>query len=93
MGASVALAARRRGDDVTGWDPDPAALAAAVEREAVSAAGSLEDAVGAAELVVVAAPIAQLATTVAAALAASGDATIANSGLWFLFRRQRCPSS
>ena len=23
MGTSVALAARRRGDDVAGWDPDP----------------------------------------------------------------------
>ncbi len=80
MGASVALAARRRGDEVIGWDPDPAALAAAVERGAVSAAGSLEDAVGAAELVVVAAPIAQLATTVAAALAASGDATVTDIG-------------
>jgi prephenate dehydrogenase len=80
MGASVALAARRRGDEVTGWDPDPAALAAAVEREAVSAAGSLEDAVAGAELVVVAAPIAQLAPTVAAALAASGDATVTDIG-------------
>ncbi|MGH3003899.1 MAG: NAD(P)-binding domain-containing protein, partial [Gaiellaceae bacterium] len=38
MGASVALAAARRGDRVAGWDPDPAALAAAVERGAVEAA-------------------------------------------------------
>jgi prephenate dehydrogenase len=80
MGASVALAARSRGDDVVGWDPYPAALAAAVEREAVSAAGSLEDAVAGAELVVVAAPIAQLAPTVAAALAASADATVTDIG-------------
>jgi prephenate dehydrogenase len=80
MGASVALAARRRGDEVAGWDIDPAALAAAVAREAVSAARSLEEAVRDAELVVVAAPIAQLATTVAAVLAASGEATVTDIG-------------
>jgi prephenate dehydrogenase len=80
MGASVALAARRRGDDAVGWDPDPAALAAAAERGAVTPAASLEDAVGGAELVVVAAPIAQLASTVAAVLAASGDATVTDLG-------------
>jgi prephenate dehydrogenase len=80
MGASVALAARRCGDDVVGWDPDPAALAAAVERGAVTAAATLDDAVGGAELVVVAAPIAQLASTVAAVLAASGDAAVTDIG-------------
>jgi prephenate dehydrogenase len=58
MGASVALAARRRGDTVVGWDVDPDALAAAVAREALEPASSLEDAVRDADLVVVAAPIA-----------------------------------
>ena len=57
MGASVALAARRRGDDVVGWDADPDALAAAVARGAVQAASSVEDAVADVELAVVAAPI------------------------------------
>jgi prephenate dehydrogenase len=38
MGASVALAARRRGDTVVGWDVDPDALAAAVAREALDPA-------------------------------------------------------
>src|SRR5947199_6651220 len=80
MGASVALAARRRGDDVTGWDHDPAALAAAVERGALEAAASLDDAVRDAELVVVAAPIAQLPATVAAVLGASGEATVTDVG-------------
>jgi prephenate dehydrogenase len=43
IGASVALAARERGARVAGWDPDPAALAAAVERGAVDdAAPSVE---------------------------------------------------
>src|SRR5579884_2016850 len=51
MGASVALAARRRGDDVSGWDPDPAALAAAVARGALDAAASPGEAVAAADLV------------------------------------------
>ena len=71
MGASVALAARERGDDVVGFDPDPDALAAAVARGALTAAASFEEALAGAELVVVAAPIAQLPTAVAAALAAA----------------------
>jgi prephenate dehydrogenase len=75
MGASVALAARRRGDLVVGWDTDSAALDAAVLREALEGSPSLEDAVAAADLAVVAAPIAQLPATVAAVLAAAGDAT------------------
>ncbi len=69
IGASVALAARRAGvDDVRGFDPDDEALAGAVERGAVEAAGSLREAVGDAELVVVAAPVARLAASVAEAL-------------------------
>jgi prephenate dehydrogenase len=80
MGASVALAARERGDAVTGWDPDPDALAAAAARSAVDPAPSLEQAVADAELVVVAAPIAQLPSVVTTVLAASGDATVTDVG-------------
>jgi prephenate dehydrogenase len=80
MGASVALAARRRGDDVAGWDPDPDALAAAVAREAVTPAASLDEALDGAELVFVAAPIAQLPAQVAAVLAASESATVTDVG-------------
>jgi prephenate dehydrogenase len=80
MGASVGLAARRRGDGVVGWDPDPDALAAAAARDAVEPAASLDEAVRAAELVVVAAPIAQLPAQVAAALAATTDATVTDVG-------------
>ncbi len=80
MGASVALAARVRGDDVAGFDPDPDALAAAVARGAVAAAASLDDAVAGAELVVVAAPIAQLPAAVAAALDAATEATVIDVG-------------
>jgi prephenate dehydrogenase len=76
IGASVGLAAKRAGSSVAGWDPDPAALAAAVERGALDeAAGSLEAAVAGARLAVVAAPIAQLTAAVAAVLEASGDET------------------
>ncbi len=80
IGASVALAAQRRGDEVRGFDPDSAALAVAVERGAVEAAASLEEAVEGAELVVVAAPIAALAAQVAAALEATDGATVTDVG-------------
>jgi prephenate dehydrogenase len=80
MGASVALAAKARGDDVSGWDSDPDALAAAVGRGAVDAADSLEAAVSAAELAVVATPIAQLPSTVGAVLAVPGDAIVTDVG-------------
>jgi prephenate dehydrogenase len=76
IGASVALAAKRAGvaTVIAGFDPDPAALAAAEARGALDeASGSLEDAVAGADLVVVAAPVAQLATQVGAALAATTD--------------------
>jgi prephenate dehydrogenase len=78
IGASVALAAKRAGaaEAVAGFDPDPAALEAAVERGAVDEpADSLAVAVAGAELVVVAAPVAQLAAQVRAALEASGEET------------------
>ena len=72
IGASVALAARRAGvEDVRGYDPDEAALAGAVERGAVEAAGSLAEAVGDTELTVVAAPVARLPASVAEVLEAS----------------------
>lgn len=59
IGGSIALAARERlGAEVSGWDADPAALDAAVERGAIpSGAGSLASAVAAADLVFTAAPV------------------------------------
>jgi prephenate dehydrogenase len=75
IGASVALAAKRAGEvQVAGYDADPGALAAAVERGAVDTrADALADAVADAELAVVAAPVAQLASQVRAALEASPE--------------------
>ncbi len=80
MGTSVALAARAHGDDVAGWDVDPDVLERAAARDAVDPRESLEDAVREAEFVVVAAPIAQLPTAVAAVLAATTDATVTDLG-------------
>jgi len=75
IGASVGLAAKRdAANTVAGFDPDQGALAVAAERGAVdTAAPSLEDAVEGADLAVVAAPVAHLAQTVQAVLAASGE--------------------
>jgi len=59
IGGSIALAARDRlAAEVTGWDADPAAIAAAVERGAIiSGAGSLASAVVDADAVFAAAPV------------------------------------
>ena len=75
IGASVGLAAKRAGvRSVSGFDVDAAALEVAAERGAVDTpAASLEDALGGAELAVVAAPVASLPGQVAATLAASPD--------------------
>ncbi len=81
IGASIGLAATRNGTRVAGWDPDPAALAAAVERGAVSdPAADLGAAIAGAQLVVVAAPIGQLPAQVATVLAEAGDATVTDVG-------------
>jgi prephenate dehydrogenase len=76
IGASVALAAKRTGAwTATGFDPDPAALEAAIARGAVDeGADSLGDVVREANLAVVAAPVAALAAQVQSTLEASGDA-------------------
>jgi prephenate dehydrogenase len=75
IGASVALAAKRDADVfVSGFDPDERALAGAVARGAVDEPmGSLGETVAGAELAVVAAPVAELAATVQAVLAAAPE--------------------
>lgn len=61
IGASAGLAARRAGvERVTGWDEDGEALRLAVDRGAVEAAGSLEEALAEADIAIVAAPVASL---------------------------------
>jgi prephenate dehydrogenase len=83
IGASIGLAAKRAGaESVAGFDPDRQALEAAERRGAVDrAAGSLAEALADAELIVVAAPVAQLAGQVEAVLAESPEgATVTDVG-------------
>jgi prephenate dehydrogenase len=77
VGASVALAAKRAGvARVQGWDADDATLREAAGAGAVDhAAGSLADAVGGAELVVVAVPVGALVETTRLVLAAASPET------------------
>jgi prephenate dehydrogenase len=76
IGASVGLAAKRAGvRAVRGFDPDPQAREAAAEKGALDeVAGSLADAVVAAELAVVAAPVTTLPFLVEETLAAAPEA-------------------
>jgi prephenate dehydrogenase len=75
IGGSIGLAARRRLEaEVAGFDPDPATLRGAVEREAIDeAGGSVAEAVQGAEAVFCAAPVGALPGLVADALRASAD--------------------
>jgi prephenate dehydrogenase len=69
IGASAALAARRAGVGVRGWDPDSDVLRIAHEREAVDPAATLADAVSDADLVLIAVPVAELPSVVREVLA------------------------
>ncbi len=82
IGASAALAARRAGvDAVSGWDPDPDALAIAAENGAVAAASDLDAALADAELVLVAAPVAELPGLVRVVLeSAPADCAVTDVG-------------
>jgi prephenate dehydrogenase len=73
IGGSIGLAARERaGARVRGWDPDPAALAAALERGALDeACGSAAEAVADADTAFVAVPVGALGEAVDAVLAAA----------------------
>ena len=77
IGASAALAARRAGlERVTGWDPDPDALAIAAEREAVEPSGTVAEALDGVELVLVAAPVAELPAQVREVLALAPESCV-----------------
>jgi prephenate dehydrogenase len=80
MGTSVAMAAARAGASVTGWDVDPATTARAAALGGFTRAGSLEEAVGGADLVVVSTPIPTIAPVVAAVLAAAPTAIVTDVG-------------
>jgi prephenate dehydrogenase len=82
IGASAALAARRAGvEAVKGWDSDPDSLAIAAENGAVIAATSLSEALVDAELVIVAAPVAELPELVRIVLeSAPADCVVTDVG-------------
>jgi prephenate dehydrogenase len=75
IGGSIGLAARKRlGATVAGWDPDAELLRRATEVGAIDeAADSVAAAVGGADAIFCAAPVAALPDLAAEALAASGD--------------------
>ena len=79
IGTSIALAARRAGAAVVGWDRDPAVLATAAAGAGLTPAGSLDEGVGGADLVVVATPIGAVPGVVVAALAAAPSAIVTDA--------------
>jgi prephenate dehydrogenase len=82
MGASVALAAKQTGvARISGFDADPQALWAAVERGALDeASGSLEGVLEGADVAFVAVPVAELASVVPAVLSVSHECTVTDIG-------------
>lgn len=80
VGTSIALAARRVGDEVAGWDPNAAALAAASGRAGLVACHDLAGCVDGADLVFVCAPIAQIPAAVSAALRVAPTAVVSDVG-------------
>jgi prephenate dehydrogenase len=79
MGTSIAMAATRAGSEVVGWDRDPDVLARAAATGALSVAASFDEAVAAADLVVVATPIAAVAQAVADALRLAPAAVVTDA--------------
>jgi len=83
IGGSVGLAARERlGAHVTGWDPDPAVRALAIERGVLDAAVAEPEDLTAvdADVAVVAVPVHVLAETIARACAACPRAVVTDVG-------------
>jgi len=82
IGASVGLAAKRTGATVTGFDEDEATAEVALERGAVDEVKpTLAEALGGADLAVVAVPVGRLAAQVRTVLEASAeDCTVTDVG-------------
>ena len=74
IGASVGLAAKRRGSTVAGFDADGGIAELAAEHGAVDeVAGTVREALAGADLAVVAVPVGELAAEVRTVLEASDD--------------------
>jgi prephenate dehydrogenase len=81
IGGSVGLAARKRlNAHVTGWDPDPAVRARALERGALDEAVESPDQLGPADVAVVAVPVHALEENVVRACAACEGAVVTDVG-------------
>ncbi len=82
IGGSIGLAARRAGEEVHGYDPEPGACRAALELGAIDVqAPDLASAVSGAHVVFAAAPVQALAQTVREALALAGhDCALSDVG-------------
>ncbi len=76
IGASAALAARKAGASVRGWDPDPDILRAAQEREAIDPVATFAEAVAGSDLVLIAAPVAELPHVVREVLAGAPEGCV-----------------
>jgi prephenate dehydrogenase len=76
IGTSVALAAARAGTRSRGFDPDPGVLGGAAARGAIEPAPSLAEAVGDAEIVVVAVPVGAAPAVVREVLDVAGPGVI-----------------
>ncbi|HEY6567757.1 MAG TPA: prephenate dehydrogenase [Actinomycetota bacterium] len=80
IGTSVALAARRIGCSVRGWDHDRERTRRASGLGGLEEAGDLEEAVERADIVVIATPIPTIPELVARALACAPDAVVTDVG-------------
>jgi prephenate dehydrogenase len=80
IGTSIALAATRAGDAVSGWDADPDVAARAAAAGGPSVAHTLAVAVSEADLVVVCTPIPAIAPTVVAVLDLAPEAIVTDAG-------------
>jgi prephenate dehydrogenase len=80
IGTSIAMAAARAGCVVRGWDADPNVTTRAAARAPFAPAGTLDEAVRDADLVIVCTPIEALASAVVSALRAAPDAVVTDTG-------------
>ncbi len=80
IGTSIAAAASRVGCDVFGWDPDPQVAQIASERSGMRAEPTLVKACEGADMVIVCAPLGEMAASVVAALAAAPAAVVTDVG-------------
>jgi prephenate dehydrogenase len=80
VGTSIALAAIRSGDEVTGFDTGPAVLAQAAASSGLRSSPSLEEAVTEATIVFICTPVPAIASLVAATLDAAAGALVTDVG-------------